>query len=586
MKIKDILAIVAVALTVGGCNQQDDGLRQDDRVPIKLRASVQDAAIGQTRATTTYTTQNTEFLADELVDAYIFKSDGTTPLATGTNPLGLKVTASFTDAYSVLHVGDLEPVSSTEPKYYYPTDGSGVKIYAVHPSVTSAASFSVETDQTTDDKYAKSDLCYSPMGSYSAQTASQLLTFNHVLSKIVVNITNEINNNNLPTTVKLMAKKTTAMTYPTNTAPYYTLDAASDPATITMAMTTVGTTASGGVVIPPQSFAKGASFLSFTIPDIGPMIYPMPAATNFESGKRYTYNIKVTDVGITVSSSIEDWGTKPAAQTVLGKKYYIRPTLPIEYVAEYNMSNATTMASDHLLSNSGLYNESQSLTTFDKHVTITGKSGTYHLPSVGEMNGITPFQTMYFDQEQFVQSGLDAEHVQCGKRIDNTFVVPLQDFYNEFATSASYCTANEYVAYAIRLKAEDVAGPLGYGPYTCAYRYTYYVQDPVCNNNESLHIKVRYLGPYSTIELSDITNAAFWQESGVEYFERVFPAFGFYNPQWYYTETVYYRTSTMAQSFSTYNNYYNLVFRDNQLSNQWITNTGYQTPIRLFKDAE
>ena len=319
MKIKDILAIVAVALTVGGCNQQDDGLRQDDRVPIKLRASVQDAAIGQTRATTTYTTQNTEFLADELVDAYIFKSDGTTPLATGTNPLGLKVTASFTDANSVLHEGDLEPVNSSEPKYYYPTDGSGVKIYAVHPSVTSTASFSVETDQTTDDKYAKSDLCYSPMGSYSAQTASQLLTFNHVLSKIVVNITNEINNNNLPTTVKLMAKKTTAMTYPTNTAPYYTLADASDPSTITMAMTTVGTTASGGVVIPPQSFAAGASFLSFTIPDIGPMIYPMPAATNFESGKRYTYNIKVTDVGITVSSSIEDWGTKPAAQTVLGK---------------------------------------------------------------------------------------------------------------------------------------------------------------------------------------------------------------------------------------------------------------------------
>ena len=186
MKIKDILAIVAVALTVGGCNQQDDGLRQDDRVPIKLRVSVQDAAIGQTRATTTYTTQNTEFLAGELVDAYIFKSDGTTPLATGTNPLGLKVTASFTDANSVLHEGDLEPVNSSEPKYYYPTDGSGVKIYAVHPSVTSAASFSVETDQTTDDKYAKSDLCYSPMGSYSAQTASQLLTFNHVLSKIVV----------------------------------------------------------------------------------------------------------------------------------------------------------------------------------------------------------------------------------------------------------------------------------------------------------------------------------------------------------------------------------------------------------------
>ncbi len=586
------MAIMAVAVTAVGCNQQDDGLQQEERVPILLKATVKDAVKGptQTRTATTATTQNTEFLNGQLVKVWIKENDG---MHTNwiKNPIIYEVK---NDNDGDADDGDLDPVSDTQ-SFFFPIGVNIISIFGVHPSTyTSNTDFTVAADQTSDGDYAASDLCYSPAADHTRTTGPvdangrQIMTFQHALSKIVVEITTNTGKT-LPATVKLLAKRTTKMTWSSGSDFSVQAEATGDASYITMGLNDdgTGTKVSGGAIIPPQTIAAGTSFISFTVADLGPMIYPLPASTSFTSGKRYTYKIKVNNVGITATTDIDDWGATVNGEVV--GEAFIRPTLPIEYVAEYNMTNATTMASNHLKASSGFYNESQSLTTFDKHVTVTGMSGTYHLPSVYEMNALVPFQGINFGSEQFDQSGLEVEQAQWGKRSNNTYVVSLQNFYNEFASSASYCTTNEKIAYAIRLKAEDIAGPLGYGPYTCAYRYIYYVQDPACSNNPSLHIMMRYLGPYSMIELADITNAAFWQESGVEYFERIFPAFGFYGTvegRWYNTETVYYRSATLSETFSTYKNYYNLVFRNDYLATRYITNTQYATAIRLYKDTE
>lgn len=586
------MAIMAVAVTAVGCNQQDDGLQQEERVPILLKATVKDAAKGptQTRTATTATTQNTEFLNGQLVKVWIKENDETHTNWIK-NPIIYEVK---NDNDGDADDGDLDPVSDTQ-SFFFPIGVNIISIFGVHPSTyTSNTDFTVAADQTSDGDYAASDLCYSPAADHTRTTGPvdangrQIMTFQHALSKIVVEITTNTGKT-LPATVKLLAKRTTKMTWSTGSDFSVQAEATGDASYITMGLNDdgTGTKVSGGAIIPPQTIAAGTSFISFTVADLGPMIYPLPASTSFTSGKRYTYKIKVNNVGITATTDIDDWGATVNGEVV--GEAFIRPTLPIEYVAEYNMTNATTMASNHLKASSGFYNESQSLTTFDKHVTVTGMSGTYHLPSVYEMNALVPFQGINFGSEQFDQSGLEVEQAQWGKRSNNTYVVSLQNFYNEFASSASYCTTNEKIAYAIRLKAEDIAGPLGYGPYTCAYRYIYYVQDPACSNNPSLHIMMRYLGPYSMIELADITNAAFWQESGVEYFERIFPAFGFYGTvegRWYNTETVYYRSATLSETFSTYKNYYNLVFRNDYLATRYITNTQYATAIRLYKDTE
>lgn len=599
MKIRDILAIMAVALTAVGCNQQDEGLQQDERVPILLKATVEDATKGPTltRTATTATTQDTEFINGRQVKVWIKEND-VSHTDWIKNPIIYEVKNDYDDDADD---GDLDPVTDTTP-FFFPVGVNIISIFGVHPSTyTSNTDFTVAADQTSDADYAASDLCYSPATNHTRTTGPvdtngrQIMTFQHALSKIVVEITTNTGKT-LPATVKLLAKRTTKMTWSSGSDFSVQAEATGDASYITMGLNDdgTGTKVSGGAIIPPQTIAAGTSFISFTVADLGPMIYPLPANTTFTSGKRYTYNIKVNNVGITATTDIDDWGSTVNGEVV--GEAFIRPTLPIEYVAEYNMgapsAEPMTMASDHLKTSTYFYNEANSLSYFNKHITISGMSGTYHLPSIYEMRALAPLSDLSFTpaSETIVQTG-KGEQLQWGKnKLNDTYAVPLQTFYNEFATSPSYNTTSEKTCYAIRLKASDIAGPLGYGAYTCAYRYTFVESDPACGNGRSLHIKVRYLGPYSTVVLSDITNSSFWNESGAEYFERIFPAFGFVaaNGNWDLKgNPVIYRTATLESHQTGYDNYFVLLVEDDdKITTISWANTQYGTAIRLFKDAE
>ena len=570
------MAIVAVAVMTGGCSSKDD-VQQEGRVPIRLSATVESSKVSHTRAGTTgSTTQDTELLDGQTVAAYIKEKDGDWIA----NPLACTVTG--TD-------GDL----TYSGNYNYPMDGTPVTIFAVHPSsATSGEPFTVSSDQTDADNYAASDLCYSKTADYNRQETAQTLIFNHVLSKIIVNVdVSGLGITPAPsvTNLKLRAKTQTTITYPTGSDPDYSLGEASTPGYIAM---NVG----GAAIIPPQTtIAAGDVRITFDVAGIGPIAYEFPASTSFESNKEYTFTVNVGST-ITVTSSISAWGSGVDNDKTVEIG---RPKLPIEYCCEYNMgapsAEPMTMANTHLKTNTYFYNEATSLSYFNKHVTISEMSGTYHLPSIQEMRTLVPYYSLSFSpaSETIVQTG-KGEQLQWGKyKKNDTYAVPLQTFYNEFATSPDYCSAAEKVCYAIRLKASDIAGPQGYGPYTCAYRYTFVVNDSEHGDNQTLHIKVRYLGTYSTIELGDITNASFWNESGVEYIERVFPCFGYYATQdpshpWYSEDMGYYRSATLQGTYSTYNNYHTMAFTSSSIGatdTNWA-NTQYATAIRLFKDAE
>lgn len=558
--------LLAAAGLLGACASDEEARVTGEPVPIRLSATVEGS---QTRTATTSTTGDTELLDGQTVDAYI-KVKGGDWLA---QPMACTVTGANGD---LTYSGDL----------FYPMDGTPVSIYAVHPSIASEATFTVKSDQTDDANYAASDLSYSKTADYNRSESPQTLTFGHVLSKIIVNVQTDLGTVN---SVKLRAKKSTTLTYPANNDDGYTLGTASGVGMIEM-------NAGGAVIIPPQTTAAdGDVRIIVEIDGKGTFVYNFLAGTTFASNTEYTYTVKI-GASITVTSSISAWGSGVDNDKTVEIG---RPKLPIEYCCEYNMgapsAEPMTMASTHLKTNTYFYNEATSLSYFNKHVTISEMSGTYHLPSIQEMRTLVPYYSLSFSpaSETIVQTG-KGEQLQWGKyKKNDTYAVPLQTFYNEFATSPDYCSAAEKVCYAIRLKASDIAGPQGYGPYTCAYRYTFVVNDSEHGDNQTLHIKVRYLGTYSTIELGDITNASFWNESGVEYIERVFPCFGYYATQdpshpWYSEDMGYYRSATLQGTYSTYNNYHTMAFTSSSIGatdTNWA-NTQYATAIRLFKDAE
>lgn len=290
MKIKDIMAIVAVAVMTGSCNSTDEA-QQDERVPIMLSASIEGSKT-RTRTDTGAHTQDTELLAGQAVDVYIKKSDGTF-LA---NPLNCTVANANGD---LTYSGD----------YYYPMDGTPVTIYAVHPSYTSATDFTVRSNQMDADNYAASDLCYCASNTYKRQEAAHDLTFNHVMSKIIVKVDVSglgMEEADAPdvTNLKLWAKTKTTLTYPypSDATNDYLLGEASTPGYVAM-------NEGGAVIIPPQTVAAdGDVRIAFDVEGIGPIAYDFPADTEFASNTEYTYTVNVGSA-ITVTSSINPWGS-------------------------------------------------------------------------------------------------------------------------------------------------------------------------------------------------------------------------------------------------------------------------------------
>ena len=307
MKIKYIVALMTVIATAGGCTQ-DTGEQPEEAVPIRLAATITPTDVGKTRAFGVWggsaTTQDTELLTGQTVRAWISENDGS-----HTDPIKDPIEYTVSNA-----AGDLEPVNTTtDPAFYYPQGVDVISIHAIHPSgYASGGTFTVNTDQTTEANYAASDLCYSMPANFARTDVDangrKLLQMKHLLSKIVVNLTLDPNvtSATLPASIKLHAKTSTTMTYPVDPsidANCYTGCTASDasnPGIITMIQE---------AIIPPQTIAAGASFLSFSVTGVGPMIYPMPAATTFESGKRYIYDISVKNVGIDVTTTVAGWGT-------------------------------------------------------------------------------------------------------------------------------------------------------------------------------------------------------------------------------------------------------------------------------------
>lgn len=594
MKIKDIVAIMAVALAAGGCNQQDDGTQQDERVPILLKASVDVEAVGQTRAAgdwgerTTTMTQGSEFLAGEQVIAYIKENDGT-------NTANIK----WPIEYAVVNGnGDLDPVS--DAPFYYPVGVNTINIHAIHPSYTSGAGFTVETDQTTEANYAKSDLCYSKPRDYTRSgTTSYLdangrrvLQFKHLLSKIIVNLSvNASAATDKPDYIMLHAKTTTAMAFPANNDNGYTgcmSSDASNPGVIKMIQE---------AIIPPQEIAAGASFISLTVPGIGPMMYPMPTATSFESGKKYTYNLKVTDVGITATTNVTDWGEKVANQQVMGKKY--RPILPIEYAAQTNMYDATTFAANNKKNTScfmnwttayGYYNSTDGTQRNLTSQSCIGKTySSWHLPTFAEVSTVVPSPNLttgnpyvYFNATSLLYSGETLEWGWNGSSYNVSGT-----FYSE------YKNISQKYAYAVRYKDNNTAKG-GYGRYTTAFRYELRNNFPE-SGDESLIIRWKWLGDNNTDILSDGSDDIIGKESYWSTYdgECIIPRVGFYasgNANAGTTPSganAHYWTSTSKNETMKYLYYYN----DGYIGDSGTTylstrDKGYGFTVRLFADVE
>jgi formylglycine-generating enzyme required for sulfatase activity len=280
MKTKDILAMALLpALGVLTACSNDDA-QTADRVPITLTG-------------TTMTVEETRAAADTALNKGYLESEQTVKvLVRNTNGTD----DDWKDyIYTSAANGVLTP-PSTPP--FYPLDNTNVDIVAFSPSFASST-FSVLSDQTTNDSYMASDLVYASVTNKAKSTTAVPLQFEHKMAKIVVNVT-------AGKGVSEIRSVTLASIYPTvsfneSTGAIGSATGTKTPVTIISGNETPA--ASGAAVIPGQTVVGN---LLTVVTDLGTATYSVSSKT-FTAGNAYTLNIRVKQTDINATTAIKDW---------------------------------------------------------------------------------------------------------------------------------------------------------------------------------------------------------------------------------------------------------------------------------------
>lgn len=317
-----MIAASAAIILATSCSSDQEEVSQANNLEIRLRADVENMAV--TRAGTSINGaqfDQSESINVEIIDAKV-DQDGN-PTTKPASPARASYIFNTNDA-----AGALSPAGTTP---YFPNTGNKVNIYAYYPSTfgttvsssdytwtDGSTTFSVAADQTTATGYKASDLMYGvPASNPVARTASTIpLTFTHCLSKVIVRIKgdgNGVQTSSLSTATVAMKAMTSAPVTDAGVATSQTWSSATATAVSLGAGTattieTVDYYETAAIVVPQSIAASSAGVITITLSDGAVYTYTPSKALTLEAGKVHVFTITLGLYGISVSTSISQWG--------------------------------------------------------------------------------------------------------------------------------------------------------------------------------------------------------------------------------------------------------------------------------------
>ncbi len=203
-------------------------------------------------------------------------------------------------ASNASYIYDSGLFSSENPIIYGEGDAASLSFRAVYPytelSEYKSVSFNILADQSVDGNYTLSDLMYSYVESTDAP--SPKLTFNHILTKVVFNLTSvDINMVDVVATI--------------NTPTAVDYDLATLSATITNSSSAVTMASNGSnsykAIVAPQTCAAGSTLGYVTVDGVDYELV-IDSEITFAAGVQYTYALTLFSGKLTFDDPlIEDW---------------------------------------------------------------------------------------------------------------------------------------------------------------------------------------------------------------------------------------------------------------------------------------
>lgn len=312
MKTKQQFLMLGIIAMMASCSSDNSVSDTEEKVPIQIFCS--SSKISTRAANVAANLQDEQFATGSKMNIYLTK--------TGTNtPIGTNQYNEFTVGNSYAGISGALELATTATDLYYPSDGTGVDAYALYPSVFGSSNtklenttneFTVETDQTSDENYKKSDLMYAWKENTPRANNPIELEFNHCMSKVIVELVpgNGVNTSELANaSIKMKAVATATITQNTTSTPYTVTAAAKDGEPVSdIQLGDYDTTNGSAVIIVPQTISSGNEIFQVKI---GSGTYKCTAGVDriFEAGKVHKYTLTVQSTGVVVVSvKIKDWG--------------------------------------------------------------------------------------------------------------------------------------------------------------------------------------------------------------------------------------------------------------------------------------
>ena len=304
MKKIHILFAAAIALGLSACSNDDGQVESGGLTPINLKSRI--AGDADTRAALGI--QHTSFDTGENIFVQISIFDvAKNEIEQDYAPI------NFTSAAD----GVLTPPANSYP--YFPGDDRPIVIRAIYPyswanqTTDVDQDFTVLSSQSERSDYKKSDLMFAktPEPVYKTSITDQnpyvTLTFKHLLSKINVNLTSANQTLIANARVKLLnVKRKVSVNKETGVLTAIESVSANPAETVQLATNTSGLTSSSAIIVP-QTVPQG-KFIEIRLSNNDVMTYKLFDPMEFQSGKSYTYNITVTESGLSgISTVVTEW---------------------------------------------------------------------------------------------------------------------------------------------------------------------------------------------------------------------------------------------------------------------------------------
>lgn len=221
----------------------------------------------------------TNFSPNNRIGVFINEVTTETPTVSYPQPIEYRITNTS---------GEMSRITGGDP--YYPVNGNTVEIYAFFPyaAITTSGTYSLKTTQISRAEYEACDLMSAHIIGRN-ETSPLTLTFQHLASKVTVNLTTSQEGVNLSSSkIRLINVVREANINAAEGKIISVSGTATDPVLIS----NDGRTASSGIILP-QKINANTRFIEIELLTKEKVYGIMPTTYTFEPGKSYVFNIDV-----------------------------------------------------------------------------------------------------------------------------------------------------------------------------------------------------------------------------------------------------------------------------------------------------